>query len=248
MNSSDGKVIVAIATPLEPELVARIAACDGGLEVRWEPDLLPPIRFSFDHRGSDGFQRTAEQEVRWQQLLNDAEVVFGLPGESAQGLAELVRGHPGLRWVQATAGGVGEQVRGARLTDLERDRVLITRAAGVHAGPLAEFAMFGILAFAKQLPRLIIDRHARHWDDRPVSDLAGKFLLVVGLGSVGAEVARLGHAFGMHVSGVNQTGRGRVPGVERIRRPRFLGDLLPSAHAVVLALPLTEQTVGMIGT
>ena len=93
------------------------------------------MRFSFDHRGSDGFQRTAEQEVRWQQLLSDAEVVFGLPGESAQGLAELVRGHPGLRWVQATAGGVGEQVRGARLTGLERDRVLITRAAGVHAGP-----------------------------------------------------------------------------------------------------------------
>lgn len=80
-----------------------------------------------------------------------------------------------------------------------------------------------------------------------MSGLAGKTLLVIGLGSIGTEVDRLGQAFGMHVSGVNRTGRGTGPGVETIRPPRFLGDLLPTGHTVVLTLPLVEQTVGMIG-
>ena len=247
MSIPDRTVIVAVATSLEPELVAHIAAVDDRLEVHYEPDLLPPERFLGDHRGVSGFRRTADQEVRWQRLLGNAEVVFGLPGDSPQALAELVRQNTGLRWVQATAEESGEQVDAADLTEEELDRVLITGVRGIHAGPLAEFAMFGILAFAKQLPRLIADTQAHRWEHYPMSDLAGKTLLVIGLGSIGTEVARLGTAFGMHVSGVNHTGHGTVTGVDVIRPPRFLGDLLPTAHAVVVALPLTEQTVGMIG-
>ena len=148
MSTSDRRVIVAVATPLEPGLVTRIAAVDNRLEVRYQPDLLPQTRFPGDHRGVDGFHRTAGQEARWRRLLADAEILFGLPGNSPQALAELVRENTGLRWVQATDGGAGEQVDAAGLTGQELDRVLITSAGGVHAGPLAEFAMFGILAFA----------------------------------------------------------------------------------------------------
>jgi len=93
----------------------------------------------------------------------------------------------------------------------------------------------------------LADTQARRWGHYPMSGLAGKTLLVIGLGSIGTEVDRLGQAFGMHVSGVNRTGRGTGPGVETIRPPRFLGDLRPTGHAVVLTLPLVEQTVGMIG-
>jgi len=247
MSTTTKPIAVAIATPLEPEFVERIAVVDDRLEVRFEPDLLPPARFRGDHRGVEGFRRTAGQEARWGQLLADAEILFGLPGDSPQTLAKLVRENTALRWVQATVDGAGERARAAGLTEEELDRVQITGASGIHAGPLAEFAMFGILAFAKQLPRLIADTQARRWEHYPMTDLAGKTLLVIGLGSIGTEVARLGKAFGMHVSGVNRTGRDIVPGVETIRPPRFLGDLLPTAHAVVLTLPLTEQTAGMIG-
>lgn len=156
-----------------------------------------------------------------------------------------MRENTGPWWVQATNGSRGEQVDAAGLTGQELDRVLIISAGGVHAGPLAEFAMFGILAFAKRLPRLLADTQARRWAHYPMFDLAGKTLLVIGLESIGTEVARVGQAFCMHVSGVNRTGRGTVPGVETIRPPRFQGDLLPTAHAVVL--PLVAQTVGMIG-
>ena len=149
-------------------------------------------------------------------------------------------------WGQATAGGAGEQVRAADLSAAELDRVMITRAGGVHAGPLAEFAILGVLAFTKDLPRLLADKQARRWGHYPVAELAGTTMLVLGLGSVGAEVARMAKALGMRVIAVNRTGRSDSPYVDEVRPSRFLADLLPIAHSVVLTLPLTEQTRGMI--
>ena len=240
------RVVVAIAAPLDAGLVARIQAVDERLDVRYQADLLPPLRFPGDHRGLESFCRSPEQEMRWQIMIADAEVLFGFPGDSATGLAEAVRAGERLRWVQATAGGAGEQVRAADLSAAELDRVMITRAVGVHAGPLAEFAILGVLAFTKDLPRLLADKQARRWDHYPVAELAGTTMLVLGLGSVGAEVARMAKALGMHVIAVNRTGRSDSPYVDEVRPSRFLADLLPIAHSVVVTLPLTEQTRGMI--
>ena len=69
--------------------------------------------------------------------------------------------------------------------------MVVTSAAGVHAGPLAEFALLGLLAFAKDLPRLLADQRAHRWGHYPVDELSGRTLLIVGLGQIGAEVARL---------------------------------------------------------
>lgn len=179
-------------------------------------------------------------------MLAEAEVLFGLPGDSPEGLADAVRAGDRLRWVQATAGGAGEQVRAAGLSGAELGRVSITRAGRVHAGPLAEFAIFGLLAFTKGLPRLLADQQARRWERYPMAEVAGSTLLVVGLGSIGTEVARLAKALGMRVLAVNRTGRSDCPWVDQVRPARFLGDLLPVAQCVVLTLPLTEQTRGLI--
>lgn len=81
-----------------------------------------------------------------------------------------------------------------------------------------------------------------------MSELAGQTLLVLGLGTAGAEVARLGKAFGMRVLAVTRTGNGQAPNVDQLRPARFLGDLLPVSHAVVQALPLTGKTKGLMGS
>ena len=239
-------VVVTIATPLEPALVARIADVDHRFDVRYEPDLLPPPRYPCDHRGSDTFHRSQQQEERWANLLAEAEVLFGVPGDSAQGLAAAVRANPSLRWVQGTAAGVGETVRQAQLSEQERARVAITSAAGVHAGPLAEFALFGLLAFTKGLPRLLADAEARRWEHYPVGELAGRTVLVVGLGGIGREVARLATAFGMRVLAINRTGKAEGAEVDEVHPTSALPDLMPRAQAVVVTLPLTEETEGLI--
>jgi glyoxylate/hydroxypyruvate reductase len=245
-RSSGGRVVVAIATPLAPVVAGRIEKVDDRLDVRYHPELLPPPRYPGDHRGTDAFHRTDEEEGRWRTMLGEAEVLFGVPGDSPIGLADVVRAYPSLRWVQGTSAGFGELVRHAGLAQDALDRVMVTSAAGVHAGPLAEFAMLGLLAFTRELPRLLADTQARRWEHRPVGELAGRTLLVVGLGAIGREVARLGAAFGMRVMAVNRTGKADVAWVDEVRPTGSLPDLMTLADAVVVTLPLTVETTGLL--
>jgi phosphoglycerate dehydrogenase-like enzyme len=240
------RVRVVIASPLEPELVEQLRAVDERLDVQFEPDLLPSPRYPSDHHGNEDFERTPEQEERFAKLVAGAEVLFGIPGELPERLAWAVRTAPGLRFVQATFAGAGQQVRRAELTDEELERVAISSTAGVHAVPLAEWSIFGLLAFAKGLPRLRRDAMARYWAHYPTEELRSKTLLVVGVGAVGLEVARLASAFGMHVVGVKRNADEQLPHLDSLHPPEQLRHLVGEAHAIVVTLPLTDETRGLI--
>jgi len=246
-QGSNHVLTVAIVTPIDAELVEPIRAVADGIEVAYEPDLLPPVRYPGDHQGAQGFARDADAERRWQELLGSAEVLFGLPGDSPAGLAAVVRSNPRLRWVQGTAAGTGEQVKAAGLTEEELERVVVTSASGVHVGPLAEFCMLGLLHFTKGVPRLEADQRAHHWDHYPVPELRGGTLLVLGLGAIGTEVARLAKAFGMRTIGVNRRGVSDSSYVDEVYPSDRLHDLLEGTDALVVTLPLTEETKGMLG-
>jgi phosphoglycerate dehydrogenase-like enzyme len=239
---------VLIASPLEAELVDRIRAADPRAEVLWEPDLLPPARYPADHRGDPGFRRDPEGEARWQALLDRAEVLFGVPGDSVDGLAAVVTGAPTVRWIHATSAGAGEQVRRAGLPPAALERVTITTSSGVHAVPLAEFAILGLLAVAKELPRLVEDQRARRWPviHRPLRELHGQTLFLLGLGAIGREVARLGKALGMRTVGFRRTPGPPPSSVDEVHGPERLADLAVGADAMVVSLPLTEETAGMV--
>jgi glyoxylate/hydroxypyruvate reductase len=239
---------VLIASPLEAELAERIKAADPRAEVLFEPDLLPPARYPADHLGDPAFRRDPEAEARWQALLDRAEVLFGVPGDSADDLARVVTDLPKLRWVHATSAGAGEQVRKAGLPPEALERVAITTSSGVHAVPLAEFAIFGLLAVAKELPRFIEDQRARAWPEirRPLRELAGQTLFLVGLGDIGRETARLGKAFGMRTVGFRRTEGPPPEHVDEVHGPRRLAELAGRADAMVVSLPLTDQTAGLI--
>ena len=241
-------VQVLIASPLEAELAARIQAADPRAEVLFEPDLLPPARYPADHRGDPAFRRDADGEARWRALLDRAEVLFGVPGDSADDLAEVVTGLPGLRWVHATSAGAGEQVRQAGLPAEALARVAITTSSGVHAVPLAEYAIFGLLAVAKDLPKLLEDQRAKAWPEvrQPFRELSGQTLFLVGLGEIGREVARLGKALGMRTVGFRRTEGPPPEWVDEVHGPQRLAELAGRADAMVVSLPMTDQTAGLI--
>jgi phosphoglycerate dehydrogenase-like enzyme len=71
-------------------------------------------------------------------------------------------------------------------------------------------------------------------------------MLVVGVGSIGLEVARLASAFGMRVVGVKRNATVQLPHVESVHPPEQLPELVAEAHAIVLSLPLTDETQGLI--
>ncbi len=235
-------VPVLVASPLEEELAALIGQVDPRVELLYDAALLPRPRYVSDHRGEDDFRRDEAGERRFREWLERSEVVFGVPGETPEGFGVLVDGAPRLRWVQATSAGAGEALAAAGLAPDVLERVTFTKANGVHAGPLAEFSLFGLLAVARDLPRLTADRAARRWDHWPTRELRGRTVLVVGLGEIGLEVARLAAAFGMRVLGVKRDPTGDYPHVERVAGTDALVELAAEADAMVVTLPMTDAT------
>lgn len=243
---STTRTTVLIASPLEADLVQRIRDTVPGVEVLHDQALLPPPRYPSDHAGDQRFRRDPEAEERFAAMVRRAEVTLGVPGETPEGLRDLVAQAPRLRWVQGTAAGAGQMVRAAGLSEADLERVAFTSSVGVHATQLAEWALLGLLAFTKDLPRLQHDRAARRWDHYPVRELAGQHLLVVGLGHIGREVARTARALGMTVTGVRRTPTtDDLDWVDRTAATADLADVVPTADAVVLALPATVETDGV---
>src|SRR4029453_4638022 len=102
---------VLIASPLEGELAERIKAADPRAEGLFEPDLLPPARYPAAPRGDPAFPPHPRAAARWRALLDRAEVLFGVPGDSADDLAAVVATLPWPPWVHATRAGAGGQAR-----------------------------------------------------------------------------------------------------------------------------------------
>ncbi|EHI43462.1 D-isomer specific 2-hydroxyacid dehydrogenase [Rhodococcus opacus PD630] len=238
---------VAIATPLDPGLRHLLTEVDPSVDLLVDDALLPPQRFPGDHEGDPAFRRTRKQQAVFDSLLSEADIFYGIPDTRPSALAPAVRSNPGLRWVQTMAAGGGAQVKAADLTAEELERVLFTTSAGVHGGTLAEFAILGVLAGAKDLPRLQSQQAARHWSDRwAMKQVHEQTVLVVGLGGIGKETARLAKALGATVLGTKRH-PGPVDHVDEVHPLSALPDLVGRADAIVFTLPGTTATDGLYG-
>ena len=146
--------------------------------------------------------------------------------------------------MQATSAGIGEFME---RFGLRRSHVQFTTAAGVHSGPLTEFVLLGLLYLNREVPYLQREQAAHSWRRYTVSTLAGQRALVVGLGEIGREVARVLSTLGMDVWGLRRSPAETPPGVSRVLTRDELREALPEVDALVLAAPMTEDTRGMIG-
>ncbi|MDJ0357061.1 D-2-hydroxyacid dehydrogenase [Paenarthrobacter sp. PH39-S1] len=244
MNTmTSDELTVAIAVPLETEYVDRIRAAHPSVKVLHEPDLLPPERFPADHAGDPDFQRTTEQEERYWAMLRAADILYGFPNENPAGLATIAEGNQRLQWIQAMAAGAGGAVKASGVNTAILQRIRITTSAGVHALPLAEFALLGVLNGFKRTAELAQDQHTKTWPElrTPTRLVNGSRLVIAGLGEIGLETARLARALGMRVSGTKRTVEA-LEGIDHVSDNGGLPDLLASADAVVNTLPGTPYT------
>ena len=240
-------VRVAVATPLPPELRHLITEVDLRVELLVDDSLLPPMRYPGDHDGDPDFERSPAQQAAFEDLLAKADVLYGIPDTRASALAPAVRANPDLRWVQTMAAGGGATVKAARLTEDELSRVVFTTSAGVHGGTLAEFAVFGVLAGAKDLPRLQALQRDHQWAERwTMKQVREQTVLIVGLGGIGSETARLLKGLGATVLGVKRTAE-PVEDVDEVGTVSALPELIARADAMVITLPGTDATAGLIG-
>ncbi len=239
---------VFIATPLRPDLVARIVGAYPEVEVVVEQDLLPPQRYRGDHAGPADFARSEDAEQRFWSLVRDCDVLYGIPDNGPAGLLRAVEGNERLRWIQLMASGGGATVVAADLPAGAREQVHFTTAAGVHASQLAEFAIMGVLMGLKKMPHLARLQRDHDWPKVHTANrgAVGATVLVLGLGAIGAEVARLAAAMNMFVIGIARTPR-PVEHVDRVVSLDDVSEVLSEADAIVVALPGTKTTVGLIG-
>lgn len=238
------KVRVLITFVIEPHLIKRIEELNPCVEVLYEPELLGAPRYACDQHGTP-IQHTPEQEERWSRLLSRAEIIFGYVLHTDVG--QLPRSAPRLRWVQSPSAGVGQWVNRTGFFDLD---IPLTTASGIHATPLAEFSMMAMLWFVKDAPRMIAEQRLRHWERYAGTTLRGKTLAVVSLGSIGQEVARLARCFGMRVLGTKRNVDAIDPGTlnaEQLFHWTGLAPMLSQADFLVICLPQTPETEGLIG-
>jgi phosphoglycerate dehydrogenase-like enzyme len=152
-----------------------------------------------------------------------------------------------LRWVHSPAAGVGSMLFPA----MKASPVVLSNSRGMNAAAVAEHALMLMLAALRRLPEAVRAQADRRWAADELSglpSLRGRTLLVVGLGAIGQELARMASAFGMRVVGTRREAGVPPPcGVDEAYAPEDLPRLLPAADIVVLTAPLTAETRGMIG-
>src|SRR5262249_37466009 len=234
-------VRVLVASALEPQLIDRIRAVDERLEIVYRADLLGSPRYPGDHTAP--VTRTPAQAAEWTALVAEAEVMFDVDRPT---VADLPRQASRLRWVQLSSSGVGQLVERMRLGT---SPIVVTNAAGVHATPLAEFVLFARLYSGKRIPHVLADQRRHHWDRFALDTLPGKTLGIVGLGQVGRAIARLARGAGLRIVAVRRTAGtpSDIPEVDAVYPPEGLRRLLAESDYVVLIVPFTPETTGLLG-
>jgi phosphoglycerate dehydrogenase-like enzyme len=200
---------------------------------------MPSTVIVFTQRGLDALSGTGELEP----LLVDTDDRSTWPeharavvtaGESTDGVLDVVAGVDGVEVVQTLSAGVEAWL--GRLPD----GVSLVNGRGAHGGSTAEWAVTVLLALRRGIPGFVRQQDRRDWTEVGSPGLQGAHVLVVGAGDLGEQTRRRLDGFGCTVTLVARTGRDGVRGIDE------LPELLPDADAVVLVVPLTEATRGLV--
>jgi phosphoglycerate dehydrogenase-like enzyme len=173
----------------------------------------------------------------------DIEIALGAPVGDL--IRDFLANAPKLRWMHTMSAGVDRflvpEVVG-------RKGFTLTNNSGPYDVPIAEFVLGVMLAASKHLPDYQRAQERSRWEkEHPHTELRDATLVVLGLGSIGGEIARLAAAFGMRVIGVRRRlDLPGVPGVSQIVPPERLVDVIGDADFLAVAAPLTSATRGMV--
>jgi phosphoglycerate dehydrogenase-like enzyme len=184
----------------------------------------------------------AEDAAEAARAAPGAEAAFGTMSPA------LLKTAATLRWLQAPQ---AAPPAGYYSPELVAHPVVVTNFREIYNDHIGAHIMAFVLAFARGLHLYLPRQLAREWrpeagEDGGVVHLPGATALVVGVGGIGAETARLAEAFGMRVIGVDARRREAPPGVSKLDGPDALDSLLPHADFVILTVPHTPDTEGFM--
>lgn len=179
----------------------------------------------------------SDKEVSSKHLA-EAEVIMGKPTHDQLQDAQK------LRWLHLPSAGAD----GFTDQSLYHNKdIIVTTSSGVYGMPIAEHVFALILSFGRSLPAHFRNQNAKHWhSEAPKRDFFGSTLGIVGLGDIGHEVAKRGHAFGAKVLAVKRNPT-NIPGyIERLYGEEGIDEVVAHSDYLVLALPHTTRTENML--
>ena len=165
----------------------------------------------------------------------DVLLTWDLPMDN---LAEVA---PKLRWIHCIGAGVEHMLP----MDWLPEGVTLTNNKGVHAAKAGEFGLMAVLMLHSQMPAIVSNQKNEVYDSLYSSPIAGKTLVVLGTGSLGGSAAEKVQQLGVHVIGVNRSGR-PVSGCDEVVTTERLDDVLPRADYMLIATPDTPETRGLM--
>ena len=201
-------------------------------------------RFEARRTGIRSFQAWSREELVKRIGEADVLVVSGLWRN------DLLDAAPKLRFIQSIGAGTDQFDKDL----LARRGVRLASAKGVNERAVSEHAMGLILALTRKLPEARDNQARRVFRgmigaiDEREDELAGKTLLIIGLGRIGGRLAKLAKAFEMRVIGVRRDPKGGLNGADEVHAMGELNGLLPQADIVALTCPLTPKTEKIINT
>ena len=199
---------------------------------------------------ADAYLRAAEAARLTTQFSFDVAPLASDPPDDMLGRADallawrpparLAERAPRLTWIQSLTGGIDQW-----LVPEYPERAVLTCARGSHRLSMPEHILAALFLVTKSLAPIVLDQRERRWTRRVNPTLAGRTLGILGLGAIGTELARKAAALEMDVVGTKRDGAA-VPHVSRVYRPPETDVVLGQADYVVLLLPSTRETRGLI--
>lgn len=171
---------------------------------------------------------------RAEKHFADAEIIAAFPMR-----VPPIERVPRAKWLHSFSAGVDKILTPAVVSS----DVLVTNSSGIHATPIAEHIIAYMLMFTRGFLKTVHNQQSHLWKkDGALGEVRGSHVLIVGLGEIGRETARLAKSFGASVSAVSRSGTDKPAFVDRLEKSDELDALLPIADFVVITLPHTSET------
>ena len=181
--------------------------------------------------------RSAEKPGEALEFVEKAEIIFAwrhIPDD-------LLKKAKNLRWFASLGAGNEGLVKNPYLPVT----AMFTKST-VYGEMMAEYVFAYLLYFRRDLPKYLEDQKRKVWDQILPGRLRGQTLGIVGLGSVGREIAKRGKQFGMSVLGIKRDPE-RVENVDQVFGPGEIEKLIPLTDTLIIAIPLTPETYHILG-
>ncbi len=225
----------------------------GDLHLRFETRASKPPVFRFSEKliasakarsGLTGVSVSLGEDLHDLDWLGDADGLIAsndIIRDPAFPIGKLASAAPRLRWIHIIGAGIEPLLP----LDWLPDRVVLTNNSGVHIEKTREAATMALLMLNARIPAIVTNQRKARWDQVFTPRIAGKTVLIIGIGDMGATIASAAKVLGLRVIGVRRSGAAHRD-VDLMVPVGALDTVLPDADFVVLAAPLTQETHNLL--